>query len=128
MKSKEDRKVSFQYIVEGKSKSLGAKEKEKLLNIVVKGEDGMFLQSIEEEQIFCSFEKDGECHKDKYDDYEFDEDKYEMLQQIELINLVHDKDRVQEESFLGKHKEKTVSHGGEFGNVVSLQCSDLVSK
>ena len=71
---KEGRKVSFQDIVEGQSKSLGAEEKEQLLNIVVKGEDDMFLQSIEEEQNFNSFEKDGEGHKAKND-----EDEYEML-------------------------------------------------
>ena len=52
---KEDGKVSFRDIVEGQSKSLGAKEKKQLLNIVVKGEDDMFLQSIEEEQIFLFF-------------------------------------------------------------------------
>ena len=99
-----------------------------MLNTTVKGEDDMFLQSIEEEQNFYSFEEDGECHKAKYDDDEFDGDKYEMLQQTELINLVLNKGIVQEESCLGKLKEMIVSHGGEYGNEVSLQCSNPVSK
>ena len=43
-----------------------------------KGKHDMFLQSIEEEQKFY-FEEDGKCHKSKYDDYESDEDKYEIL-------------------------------------------------
>ena len=111
---KEDKKISFQDTVEGQSKSLEAKEKEKLVNTTKIAKDDMFLQSIEEEQNFYSFEEDGECHKAKYDDYESDEDKYEILQQIELIDLVLDKGRV--------------SHGGEFGNEVSIQSSDFVSK
>ena len=88
----------------------------------------MFLQSIEEEQNLYFVEEDGECHKAKYDDYESDGDKHEMLQQTKLINLVLNKGRVQEESFLGKFKEMTISHGGESKNAVSLQCYDLVSK
>ena len=40
----------------------------------------MFLQSMEEGQNLCFVEEDGECHEAKYDDYEFDEDKYEILQ------------------------------------------------
>ena len=87
-----------------------------------------FFKVLKRNKFFYSFKKDGECHKAKYDDYESDEDKYEMLQQTKLINLVHDNDRVQEQSCLGKHKEKTVSHGGESGNAMSLQCSDIVSK
>ena len=71
---KEDRKMSFQGTVEGQSKSLEAKEKYQLVNTVEKGKDDMFLQSIEEEQNFNSFEKDGEGHKAKND-----EDEYEML-------------------------------------------------
>ena len=76
----EDRKVSFQDTVVGQFKSLEDKEQEQWLNTVVKWKDDMFLQSIEEEQNFHSFEEDGECHKGKYDDYESDEDKYEILQ------------------------------------------------
>ena len=73
--------------------------------------------------------EDGECHKARYDDdYESDEEKHEMLQQTELINLVLDKDRVQEGSCLGKPKERTMSRGEESRNEVSLQCSYYVSK
>ena len=111
---KEDRKMSFQGTVEGQSKSLEAKEKYQLVNTVEKGKDDMFLQSIEEEQNFYSFAEDGEYHKVRYDEYEFDEDKYEILQQIKLIDLVLDKGRV--------------SYGGTFGNEVSTESLDFVSK
>ena len=110
---KEDRKISFQDAVEGQSKNLEAKEKEQLVNTVEIEKDNMFLQSIEEDQNFY-FEEDGKCHKAKYDGYESDEDKYEIFQKIELIDLVLDKGRV--------------SHGGEFGNEVSIKSSDFVSK
>ena len=73
----------------------------------------MFLQSIEEEHK-SYFEEDGECNKTKYDEYESDEDKYEIVQQIKLIDLVLDKRRV--------------SSGREFGNEVSTQSLDFVSK
>ena len=69
---KEDKKISFQDTVEGQSKSLEAKKKEQLVNTAEIEKDDMFLQSIEEDQNFYSFQEDGECHKAKCDDYEFD--------------------------------------------------------
>ena len=111
---KEDRKISFQDTVEGQSKNLEAKEKEQLVITAGTEKDNMFLISIEEEQNFYSFKEDGECHKAKYDEYESDEDKYETVQQIKLIDLVLDKRRV--------------SSGEEFGDEVSIQSLDFVRK